>query len=81
MEQHYVQAQKFTDIAAKELFDKGQTASIIKLIISPAVKFIRDYFINLGFLDGKAGYIVCRISAYATYLKYKKLRDHYSATK
>jgi len=81
MEQHYVQAQKFTNIAAKELFDKGQTASIIKLMISPAVKFIRDYFINLGFLDGKAGYIVCRISAYATYLKYKKLRDQYSATK
>jgi glycosyltransferase involved in cell wall biosynthesis len=81
MEQHYMQAQKFTDIAAKELFDKGQTASIIKLMISPAVKFIRDYFINLGFLDGEAGYIVCRISAYATYLKYKKLRDHYSVKK
>lgn len=81
MEQHYMQAQKFTDIAAKELFDNGKRASFFKLVIRPVIKFIRDYFINLGFLDGKAGYIVCRISAYATYLKYKKLRDHYSVKK
>jgi len=44
------------------------------LIFSPIVKFIRDYFFKLGFLDGATGFTICRISAYATYLKYKKLR-------
>jgi hypothetical protein len=33
--------------------------------------------LHLGFLDGKAGYLISKISAYATYLKYKKIRDIY----
>ena len=78
LEQHYKQADKFTSIAAKDLFEQGKKASFLKLAVSPVVKFIRDYIFNLGFLDGSAGITVCRISAYATYLKYKKLRDLYS---
>jgi hypothetical protein len=45
------------------------------LYISPFVKFFRDYIIKLGILDGSAGFSISRISAYATYLKYKKLRQ------
>jgi hypothetical protein len=75
VEQHYRQADKFSTISAKILFDKGKRASLLQLIFSPVIKFIRDYFINLGFLDGAAGFTVCRISAYATWQKYKKLRD------
>ncbi len=78
LEQHYKQADNFTTIAAKDLYEKGKKASVIKLLISPIIKFIRDYFIKLGILDGTAGYTVSRISAYATYLKYKKLRTLYS---
>ncbi|MGE0560405.1 MAG: glycosyltransferase family 2 protein [Flavobacteriales bacterium] len=76
-EQHYTQAEKFTTIAAKDLFDKGKRLSFIKLYFSPLAKFIRDYFINLGFLDGGAGFTVARISAYATFLKYNKLKKLY----
>jgi len=75
VEQHYRQADKFSTISANILYEKGKRASLLQLIISPAIKFIRDYFINLGFLDGAAGFTVCRISAYATWQKYKKLRD------
>lgn len=73
IEQHYNQTEKFTTIAANSLFLRGKKANVIKLYFSPVVKFIRDYFFKTGFLDGKAGFIICRISAYATYLKYKKL--------
>jgi glycosyltransferase involved in cell wall biosynthesis len=75
LSQHYNQAQKFTTIAAKDLVARGKKAPLYKLIFSPIVKFIRDYFLKLGFLDGKYGFIVARISAYATYLKYKKIRQ------
>ena len=77
LEQHYKQADNFTTIAAKDLFVQGKRVSFDKLYISPIVKFIRDYFIKLGFMDGSAGFTVARISAYATYLKYKKLNDLY----
>lgn len=74
IEQHYAQTEKFSTLAAQSLFEKGKKASFIKLYISPAVKFFTDYFVKLGFLDGAAGFTICRISAYTTYLKYKKLK-------
>jgi len=78
---HYKQVNYFTDIFAKAQYKKGKKATIITLCLSPVVKFIRDYIIKLGFLDGKEGFIICRISAYATYLKYKKLYRLYNPTK
>lgn len=74
LEDHYKQVEYFTGILAKAQFEKGEKASLIVLMLSPLVKFIRDYFLKLGILDGAAGFTICRISAYATYLKYKKLR-------
>ncbi len=74
LQDHYKQVEYFTTILAKAQFEKGKKAAFITLIFSPIVKFIKDYFINLGFLDGKEGFIICRISAFATYTKYKKLR-------
>jgi len=73
-EEHYKQADKFTTLAAQDLFSKNKNASVLQVYFSPAIKFIRDYIFNLGFLDGKTGYNVARISASATYMKYKKLR-------
>lgn len=73
-EDHYKQVEYFTTILAKAQFEKGKKASFLVFIFSPIVKFIKDYFIKLGFLDGKAGFTISRISAYATFLKYKKLR-------
>jgi glycosyltransferase involved in cell wall biosynthesis len=74
IEQHKRQVEYFTDISSKALFQKGKTANTLHLIINPAVKFLRDYFFKLGFLDGYYGFIVCSISAKATYLKYAKLK-------
>lgn len=73
-EDHYKQVAYFTEILAKAQYLKGKKAPFLTLIFSPVVKFIKDYFIKLGFLDGKSGFVICRISAYATYTKYKKLR-------
>ncbi len=77
LQDHYKKVAYFTDISSKALFEKGKKAGIFKLFINPAVKFIKSYFIQLGFLDGKAGLQISVIAAYTTYLKYKKLRSHY----
>lgn len=75
VEDHYKQVEYFTSISAKAYFEKGKHAAGYKLIANPIAKFIDHYILHLGFLDGKAGYLISRISAYATYLKYKKLRE------
>ncbi len=75
LEDHYKQVTYFTDILAKAQYQKGKKAPIVILYLSPIVKFIKDYFIKKGFLDGKVGFQICRISAFATFTKYRKLRS------
>ena len=71
---HYRQVEYFTTILSKAQFAEGKRANLLTLYASPVVKFLRDYFLKLGILDGKAGFTISRISAQATYLKYKKIR-------
>lgn len=73
-EDHYKQIEYFTTILAKAQYQSSKPATIFVLFFSPIVKFIKDYIVKLGFLDGKEGFIISRLSAYATYLKYKKIR-------
>ena len=72
---HVKQANHFTDITAALAYARGKRAGILKVLFSPIFKFLRDYIFLLGFLDGYYGFIVCQISANATFLKYTKLRQ------
>ena len=74
IDDHYKQVEYFTTIASKAYFANGKKAPVYKLFLNPLAKFINHFFLKLGFLDGISGYRISRISAYATYLKYKKLR-------
>lgn len=75
VEEHYRQAEKFSTIAAHSLFAKGKKSSTFLAMIKCWAKFVRNYIINAGFLDGKNGFTICKISAWETWLKYTKLRD------
>ncbi len=74
VEDHLKQVEYFTDISSRALHKEGKKANVFLLWFSPPVKFLRDYVMKLGFLDGYYGFVVCRISAKATRLKYQKLR-------
>lgn len=72
---HIQQVDYFTEITAKELYEEGRKASFIRMIGSPAYRFIRDFILKGGWLDGYYGFVVCVISSYAVFLKYAKLRE------
>lgn len=71
---HLRQIEHFTNVASRALYDKGVKSCQVRLYSAPVAKFIKLYFLKLGFLDGKAGFVISKLSAYATYLKYNKLR-------
>jgi glycosyltransferase involved in cell wall biosynthesis len=75
-EEHLAQIKKFTDISSLAAFKRGKRSNLFKIIFSPTLKFLKGYFFKAGFLDGKAGWMIARWSAYATYLKYTKLLNH-----
>jgi len=65
--------ERFSTIAAKALFDKGEKPSYFKMIINPAWAFVKGYILKLGFLDGVEGFRIARYTARQAYLKYLKL--------
>lgn len=73
VEEHYKQADKFSSIAANALFREGKKSSLLLALIKTTAKFIRNYLVKTGFLDGKYGFIISKISAYETWQKYRKL--------
>jgi glycosyltransferase involved in cell wall biosynthesis len=75
--QHLQQIDFFTEIMSREAYKNGKRSSLLKLLLSPVVKFIKDYFIKLGFLDGYYGFVISTVSAFATYCKHLKIREHY----
>lgn len=66
---------RFTDIAALERHKNGVKPSLGHLVLRPPLAFFKMYFIQLGFLDGMAGLIVCVLSAYHVFVKYTKLYE------
>jgi glycosyltransferase involved in cell wall biosynthesis len=72
---HVLQLNKFTEVGAREYLKKGKKATVAKIIYKPAWKFIRDYFLMLGVLDGYYGFVICAISAFATFVKYVKAKQ------
>ncbi len=70
---HDKQIEYFTNIASKAAFANGKRSSVFKIIFSPTIKFLKMYFLQLGFLDGYFGFVIAKKSAHATFMKYGKL--------
>jgi glycosyltransferase involved in cell wall biosynthesis len=65
---------RYTTVQAAAMHARGQRASAGQLVLSPVVRFLRFYVVRLGFLDGAAGFAHIAIGAFASFLKYAKLR-------
>ena len=74
-EDHLKQIEYFSNIASKELFERGKNVSWSLIIGKVVFQFIKNLILKLGFLDGKAGFTIARLSAYATWRKYTKLKQ------
>lgn len=72
-EEHLNKIEKYATLSAQKLKAKNKKASFVKRYLSPMSRFITDYFFRFGFLDGKLGYQIAKLSAFETYLKYFKL--------
>jgi glycosyltransferase involved in cell wall biosynthesis len=58
---------------AQEKFAKKVKPSVILQLLHPSYNFLYNYFIRLGFLDGKKGIIICYLNAYSIVIRYKEL--------
>jgi len=71
---NYLQKQnRYSSLAAQQLFDRGHKGGAFQLILSPFVRFTKFYFLRLGFLDGLPGLVHTSIGCAASFMKYAKL--------
>lgn len=54
----------------------GKKAPAYKLVVNPAWAFFRMYVLKAGFLDGRAGFQLAKISAFEVFMRYAFLREH-----
>jgi glycosyltransferase involved in cell wall biosynthesis len=64
---------RYTSMQAEALFKAGKRAGVAQLLLSPALRFAKFYFLRLGFLDGTAGLVHIAIGCCNSFQKYAKL--------
>jgi glycosyltransferase involved in cell wall biosynthesis len=74
IEAYVAKQNRYTSIQAAAMHARGEPAPAAQLLLSPLVRFVRFYVFRLGFLDGAAGFAHIAIGAFASFLKYAKLR-------
>ena len=71
--QYFSKFQRYTDWGAMELQKQGKRARWDQLLLHPLFRFFRMYIVQLGFLDGLHGLVLCMLAAFSVFTKYAKL--------
>jgi glycosyltransferase involved in cell wall biosynthesis len=68
---HYIaKVVRYARWGAEDLRARGRHVSVIDLVFRPAWRFVRDYIILGGWMDGLPGFLVCAFAAVGTLMKY-----------
>jgi glycosyltransferase involved in cell wall biosynthesis len=74
-DEHLERARRYAQLGALAMQQAGKRAYPWTPYLRAAFKWLRNYILLLGFLDGRAGWDICRITAMETFWKYQKLKN------
>ncbi len=75
IEHYFNKFNRYTSLAALEMFEKKKKVGVNDIVLRPVFLFIKMYFLRLGFLDGIEGLILAIFSSNYVFTKYCKLRE------
>jgi (heptosyl)LPS beta-1,4-glucosyltransferase len=64
---------RYAAAGADKAFARGRRAGAFDVLVRPPLRFLRQYVIQLGFLDGVHGLVLCGFAATQVFLKYAEL--------
>jgi glycosyltransferase involved in cell wall biosynthesis len=70
---HAQSLDRYTSLAAQDLYARGVRCSLFRLLGSSSGAFFKSYFLKVGFRDGIQGCLIAWFAAYYNFLKYAKL--------
>lgn len=65
----------YSSLLAQEKYHQGKRFSTPRLLLKPALRFLKSYIWKLGVLDGVEGIIIAVSSGYLTFMEEVKLRE------
>jgi glycosyltransferase involved in cell wall biosynthesis len=72
---HLETIDRYTTSAARQMYEAGQRAGLLRLAGHPPVAFLRNYLLRGGIRDGVPGFIISAMNAYYVFLKFAKLSE------
>ncbi|MGE0639689.1 MAG: glycosyltransferase family 2 protein [Thermoanaerobaculia bacterium] len=75
-EQYFPKFLNYAEWGAAQAFRDGRRTGLIEILVRPTWRFIRTYFVQLGFLDGMHGFVLCVLQAFGSFLKYARLWEY-----
>ncbi len=72
---YLVKQNQYTDIQSRLMCQSGKRSSLVKMLISPMVRFIKFYLMRRGCLDGVPGLVHILVGCWTVFLKYAKLYE------
>ncbi|HEX4347788.1 MAG TPA: glycosyltransferase family 2 protein [Vicinamibacterales bacterium] len=70
---HLETINRYTTLAAKQMYESGRRASVIDLLFQGPLAFLRNYIAKSGASDGAVGLVISVMNAYYVFLKFAKL--------
>lgn len=68
----------YAQMSAEKYFAEGRKINWLKKFFSPVFNSVKSYIFQVGFLDGRPGFIIAKTTAQYSWLKYFYLRQLYS---
>ncbi len=72
---HMDRINRFSDLGAQKLYAGGKKCHWYHLGVLPFSRFLKSYFLKLGFLDGFPGVVIAVLNGYSIFVRYAKLRE------
>ncbi|HEV2492512.1 MAG TPA: glycosyltransferase family 2 protein [Terriglobia bacterium] len=72
LEEHRQRIEFYTDLAAREMIDRGERVGALRRMLMPPWVFVNTYFLRLGVLDGMQGFWIAWMAARYVRRKYAK---------
>jgi glycosyltransferase involved in cell wall biosynthesis len=79
LEEHLQRIELYTDLAAKEMLERGESVNFLQRWFDPIWVFSHTYFFRLGVLDGRQGLLIATMAARYVNRKYAKLATQRAA--
>jgi glycosyltransferase involved in cell wall biosynthesis len=73
LETYFAKQNRYSTLAAEEALASGERATVLHLLLSPSLRFIKFYFLRLGLLDGLPGLVHILVGCGASFGKYAKM--------